>query len=839
MASTLRDVADQMASVGIFVPEGHQLKPTAPGFGRFRPAGQKSRKVSAWYRIYENRTSKGKIYYAGSFGIRQEVYLIKPSADDWTPEEKKEIAENARKAREQYEKDRRELAERAAHKASDLWAKAGEIVKPHKYLERKKIKPYGCRFLQKQLVVPMYKDGALVGLQFISEEKDADGVDKRFLTGSDTVGAYCPLGKITDQTKLLYVVEGYATGCSVHEATDEPVVVAFNAGNLDPVVQRIRAKLPDAQIVIAGDDDRFVLSRARRFFKDNFGVSPEIKAETKGKIQFAHSEAVGDMEIEVYSAKKDGATGIFGHVKYEKNGKKINQSINMTNAGRTKGTLAAQNHRCCLVFPKFSQKTKGTDFNDLAVEEGLQTAKQQLLATNLKPLGQKHEEDDSEKHGMVSRMLDRYTLIYGTTSVWDDVVGELIDISALRLACGRKSVDWWLEDPNRKMIYKDNLVLCPDGNAPEGCINIFKGWPIVPDARRSCQKIVDHLFSLCGCDRRIFDWVVKWLAYPLQHKGAKMFTSLVVHGIQEGSGKNIVFDVVAKIYGQRSARTITQTQLQSQFNDWISGKLFCIADEVISSADRRLLKNLLKTMVTGHTHQIQGKGLPWREEPNLTNFVFLSNELQPLLLDERDRRYMVIYTDLKRSPEYYEELSKEIENGGVEGFYAYLLDYPLEDFKPWTQPIDTEAHKALKTLGKGADARFIDEWVSGDLGYEVGPASARDIYRAFQAWAKASGEKFIPTSTAFFTRLGRVMHCERKRVEVFKSDVRFEEARVEDGPTFGQTVKKQMKIYFPSFLGDKDPDIDLSTDEEIAVSVRKFQLSVAKACDWVHGGELL
>lgn len=52
MASTLRDVAEQMAAVGIFIPEGHELKPTAPGFGRFRPVGQKSKKASAWYRIH-------------------------------------------------------------------------------------------------------------------------------------------------------------------------------------------------------------------------------------------------------------------------------------------------------------------------------------------------------------------------------------------------------------------------------------------------------------------------------------------------------------------------------------------------------------------------------------------------------------------------------------------------------------------------------------------------------------------------------------------------------------------------------------------------------------------
>ena len=83
------------------------------------------------------------------------------------------------------------------------------------------------------------------------------------------------------------------------------------------------------------------------------------------------------------------------------------------------------------------------------------------------------------------------------------------------------------------------------------------------------------------------------------------------------------------------------------------------------------------------------------------------------------------------------------------------------------------------------------------------------------------------------------MRCERKRVDVFRGDVGIDDARVQDGPHFGQTVNKQLKIYFPASVGDKDPDIILLSEKEIGESVRKFQLTVAKAEDWTHGGDLL
>ena len=38
-------------------------------------------------------------------------------------------------------------------------------------------------------------------------------------------------------------------------------------------------------------------------------------------------------------------------------------------------------------------------------------------------------------------------------------------------------------------------------------------------------------------------WVLKWLAYPIQHPGAKMRTALVLHGPQ-GTGKNMFFEAI-------------------------------------------------------------------------------------------------------------------------------------------------------------------------------------------------------------------------------------------------------------------------------------------------------
>ena len=53
----------------------------------------------------------------------------------------------------------------------------------------------------------------------------------------------------------ILIAEGYATAATLHEMTDMPAIVAFNAGNLLPVAQTYRALYPDRVIYIAGDDD--------------------------------------------------------------------------------------------------------------------------------------------------------------------------------------------------------------------------------------------------------------------------------------------------------------------------------------------------------------------------------------------------------------------------------------------------------------------------------------------------------------------------------------------------------------------------------------------------------
>lgn len=139
----------------------------------------------------------------------------------------------------------------AAEAAAKQWER-GEPADPlHGYLVSKDIGPNGARQSGVVLLVPvMGADGEIQSLQRIMP----DGT-KRFTKGGRMKGGRFVIGDLTDPERLV-IAEGFATAASCYEATGLPAVVAFNAGNLAPVAESIREQLPDAQIVLAADDDR-------------------------------------------------------------------------------------------------------------------------------------------------------------------------------------------------------------------------------------------------------------------------------------------------------------------------------------------------------------------------------------------------------------------------------------------------------------------------------------------------------------------------------------------------------------------------------------------------------
>lgn len=212
---------------------------------RFHVPGDRVGTRNGWYCLFADASP------AGAFGSWKTGDLHHWRLEGaTTPTDAEHIRRRIDEARRQREAEQQQRRLKAAEYAHRLWRDARRADPHHPYLAAKGVRPHGLRQHRNRLLVPLYHDGQLVNLQSIAP----DG-SKLFQSGGRVKGCYSPLGALQGGQPL-YICEGWATGATLHQHSGNAVACAMNAGNLKPVALALRVKYPDAQIIIAGDDDR-------------------------------------------------------------------------------------------------------------------------------------------------------------------------------------------------------------------------------------------------------------------------------------------------------------------------------------------------------------------------------------------------------------------------------------------------------------------------------------------------------------------------------------------------------------------------------------------------------
>ena len=226
-------------------------------FHRFPGVGQK-KGDNGYVKAFVDQ--RGAIYGDNRTKLRRKWTMtgLKPLTDE-------ERAENKRREQDAT-KQRKKDAIAAQKRVDALWDR-GKPCENHPYLERRGIKDVPMKAVSGPLVsvpdkdtgepillVPMYNaDQRLENIQRIwpdGTRKQMKGVRKTGLF--NTIG-----GLVFRETNRIYVCEGWATGLTIHLATEGTVAVAFFDGGLKTVATILRKKYPDAHIIIAADNDRW------------------------------------------------------------------------------------------------------------------------------------------------------------------------------------------------------------------------------------------------------------------------------------------------------------------------------------------------------------------------------------------------------------------------------------------------------------------------------------------------------------------------------------------------------------------------------------------------------
>lgn len=268
------DFKNAMQSSGLEPP-----KHIEPGrFHRFPGIGKRNGNTAGWCKLFPD--GQGGTYGDYSTGL----------AESWRAEREQPLAKAEREAfrrqveesRRQAEAQRRREQEEAATTARRRWEAAPPASPDHPYLAKKHIAAHRLRQDGDKLLVPLRDEsGQVWALQTIGP----DGCKLFAPAGCRTKDLYFSIGQPTPGGTVC-IVEGFATGAAIHEATGGPVACALTSGNLEPVARIIKGKLPGNPVVICADDDQ----------KPGTDKNPGIEAANKAAQAVGGAVAVPGMD---------------------------------------------------------------------------------------------------------------------------------------------------------------------------------------------------------------------------------------------------------------------------------------------------------------------------------------------------------------------------------------------------------------------------------------------------------------------------------------------------------------------------------------------------------------
>ncbi|KAG5177234.1 hypothetical protein JKP88DRAFT_248920 [Tribonema minus] len=292
--------------------------------------------------------------------------------------------------------------------------------------------------------------------------------------------------------------------------------------------------------------------------------------------------------------------------------------------------------------------------------------------------------------------------------------------------CGEFATEWLKSgvpmakkydlDPSYQHYKGSGRLNTPDGNA---VFNVFCGFkidslisPNEAKAFKFDQDKVDEVNELLDLlvnhDKVLREYILRWIAAPLQRRGYRTGVMVIMTSLQHGVGKGLFFDQLlgSRIYGtvdsSKPFRHAAAAQIKDinhvvgNFNEGILMKFFLQLDEC-GIWDKAVKQNeMLKGLITEETVTCNQKHLSLISFKNFMNMLLNTNKEDPIIISPGDRRFVIVSTMLKMAQEWYKEkAAKILSDEYVKHWYAHLMQLDMGDFYDSKPPITNDKRFAM------------------------------------------------------------------------------------------------------------------------------------------------
>lgn len=285
--------------------------------------------------------------------------------------------------------------------------------------------------------------------------------------------------------------------------------------------------------------------------------------------------------------------------------------------------------------------------------------------------------------GTFEQERDRWTLVLMRFADFKNLnMNKRVDVGDKTVPLGT----WWLNQAKRRQY--DGLCFHPGNNARviNGKLNLWRGWAFQPKPG-DWSKLRDHIWIVVASRKKeVFDYVMNWLAWCVQHPDERAEVVLVMQG-KRGAGKGTVANAMCKLLGQHALQISSAEHLVGRFNGHLRDTVLLFADEAYWPGNKGA-EGTIKRLVTEPTIFIEAKGRDGVEVPNLLHVMMASNEDWVVPAGERERRYFVLKVndDKLQDHEWFKAINDQLENGGYGAMLYDLLQRDLADLHPRQLP---------------------------------------------------------------------------------------------------------------------------------------------------------
>lgn len=271
------------------------------------------------------------------------------------------------------------------------------------------------------------------------------------------------------------------------------------------------------------------------------------------------------------------------------------------------------------------------------------------------------------------------------------------------------------------------------------------GYGSATKLAKYCPTIHKIMWHMLGNGSVEYEHFVNWLAYIYQHKN-KAMTAWVLTGVP-GTGKGLFVNRVLKpLFGDIHVPMRSMENIEEQFNHYLRMALFLVVDE-FRMADARLgttrIADKLKNMITEPYLTIRGMRANQIELPSYVNFLFLTNRMDAVKVDDGDRRYNIAPRQEKKILDQYPDLVVHLDQ----------IDDELYRFAGVLQKFNVDAHMArtvlankakttMRTLTMSVYEEFLDAVRRGDLQYFVDVLEI-SVTNTFEAGTITSAQRTV------------------------------------------------------------------------------------------------